>query len=101
MPGPRYCGECIAANGVPCADCPRPEVLEENDDAVALFHAVQTQVRRDRHGVFCGFDYAGVQAAMTLMPLSTPPPELFEKLRVMEQEILDIMKELAGRDDQD
>lgn len=69
------------------------EVLPENQAAVELFVAVQTQWRvAGMGGLPVGLDYAGVEAAGRLLGTAMTPV-LFDDLRLMEGAALRAMTE--------
>lgn len=92
--GPGYCTDCKKARDSEshCEQCPKPELLPENDEAVVLFDAVQTQWLYRGNDVLKGLDYAGVKAAADLMSISDTQ-NAFAKVRVLENEVLTIDRE--------
>lgn len=92
--GPEYCKACRKARKTEsdCDACPRPELLPENVQAIELFSAVQTQWQRRERDVLEGFNYAGVKAAADMLQMKEIKPT-FEKLRIMEKEVLTIQAE--------
>lgn len=97
-PGPEYCEACKRKRGesTVCEDCPQPALLPENERAVELFLAAQTQWRRNRDGALCGFDYPGVRAVAAMMGVEIDR-ETFEKLRVIETEAVGIAIKITKR----
>lgn len=99
--GPKYCETVCKEAGVPtpCDQCPAPEVLPEQLEALTLYDAVSTQWRRGPSGAVTGLDYAGVESLMRVQGLrGETRRELFAALRVMERETLNVSRELARRD---
>lgn len=74
-----------------CAGCPEPQILPENQVAISLFLACQTQWRCGMNGR-TGLDYSGVESAARLM--ETPDlPDTFARLRILEAEVLRVDRE--------
>lgn len=97
QPGPNYCKE--ACGGLTCKECPRPGLLPENVEAVNLFHACETQWQYAGRGVRVGLNYAAIEATMRMRE-TKDPQTVFEKLQILEWEVLNIDAKRAN-DDQD
>lgn len=92
--GPEYCRACRQLRGgepTECDDCPRPELLPENEAAAALYEISFTQTRLGPDGKFAGHDYMGVRAAARLAGLRVTR-EVFEKFRLLEAETIKVVQ---------
>lgn len=91
--GPEYCGHCMKARGetTPCDDCTRPEILPENDEAIALYADCSGQWRYKPDGAPTGMDRSAVQSSADMMELQDRK-QAFAGLRIMENEMLSIME---------
>lgn len=83
--------EALVAQARPQAD-PGVEVYAWHECAVRWFLAASTQWRRDAMGRIAGLDYASAEVAARLAGLTVGPDD-FEGLRVMEAEVLRLMRE--------
>ena len=86
-PGPEYCK--LACGGLTCNSCHRPNLLPENIEAVKLFHVCETQWQYAGRGVRVGLDYVAVDAVMRMCEIKEPGV-VFEKLQILEWEVLTI-----------
>lgn len=99
--GPGYCNTVCKEAGVPtpCDECPAPEVLPEQLEALSLYDAVRTQWRRSASGLVTGLDYAGVEALLRIQgSRGAARRELFEQLRIMERATIEVALEMSKRD---
>lgn len=71
---------------------PGVEVYAWHEAAVRWFLAASTQWRRDAMGRIAGLDYGGAEVAARLAGLTIGPDD-FEGLRVMEAEVMRLMRE--------
>lgn len=89
----------MAAFGLTEADYPQaPEEIEifpENWDAATAFVALATQWRVSMAGA-TGIDYCAIEPVLRLRNVPTDRwPDVFDGIRVMEAEALDVMREAA------
>lgn len=93
-PGPDYCTSCkkVRQSSTECEGCNRPELLPENDIAVAWFRLCDTQWRVGGMGSLTGLDYAGAQRAAEMAGLEVTADD-FHGLQVLERETLKVMSE--------
>lgn len=84
------------------ADSPAPGgevgVLPENWPAVRVFLALGTQWRMAPMGGACGMDYGPIPGVLVMMGLRRREwPSIFERLRVMEQAALEVIRARRGK----
>jgi hypothetical protein len=71
------------------------EIWPENWDAAVAFMSLSTQWRVSMGGV-TGIDYCAIEPVLRLRGIAADRwPQVFEGLRVMEIEALDVMREAA------
>lgn len=77
----------MRGSNVRCDECPQPEILPENEGAVALYLATQTQWRTGFDGRRSGLRYEGVAARAAHMTFNDER-EAWSGLAVIEREII-------------
>lgn len=77
-----------------CGGCPKPVLFPQNEQAFYLFAACQVHVRRSpmNPGIVYGLDYPAVKVTAEFMAI-TITPDLFQKIRIMQSEMLAIFEE--------
>lgn len=79
---------------------PRPEAIEvwpENWEAALTFVALATQWRSGMNGP-TGLDYGAIEPVLRLRGVASDQwSSIFDALRIMESEALDVMREGAGQ----
>ena len=79
-----------------CAECPRPDIYEDNVPAFELFMDCQTQFNYT-YGVPTGLRFEAVDFAMKCKGME-PSPELLERLKILEFKYLEMARENAKKD---
>lgn len=84
--GPAACRVCRKArkSDSACDRCDEPELLEENEPAVALYMRSMTQWRYAPNGAITGLDYTGMREVATVLGLEWGRA-LFYKIQVIER----------------
>lgn len=82
-------------NKSPCKACPRPVLYDTNVDAFNLFTACLTQFRYGFNGA-TGLDYVAVKSVAETLEIEYSE-SVFFKVRVMEDEYLNVMDKLRDK----
>jgi len=73
-------------------DCPEPEILPENFEAVQVFSACSTQWRQTFSGLRSGLDYSAVETLMRLYDVQDKP-DVFQRIQILERALIEVDRE--------
>lgn len=80
----------------PCAACPEPQILPENELALTLFTRSGTQWNYSAMGIRTGLNYSGVEVVALRIMSAADWDDAFLRLQILEAAFLKIDGEKHG-----